>query len=144
MDTPTNSAPSAPMAATAARVASLNPVSAKPNAKETPEHISQSLSSNAGSVREVASQVAQTRKSSINNLQSVAEAIDEAVEVLNNALSKKNTSAVIRRDEQLNRYLVTIKDKESGEVVREIPDEALLKFARNLEELRGILFDETL
>jgi len=40
--------------------------------------------------------------------------------------------------------LVTIKDKESGEVVREIPSEALLKFARNLQELRGILFDETL
>jgi len=40
--------------------------------------------------------------------------------------------------------LVTIKDKESGEIVREVPPEALLKFARNLEELKGILFDETL
>ena len=69
--------------------------------------------------------------------------MEEAVEVLNQALSLKNTSAVIRRDEQLNRYLVTIKDKESGEIVREIPDEALIKFARNLQELRGILFDET-
>jgi len=59
-------------------------------------------------------------------------------------LSKRHTSAQIRRDDQLNRFLVTIKDKDSGEVVREIPAEALLKFARNLEELKGILFDETL
>ena len=60
------------------------------------------------------------------------------------ALSRKNTSAQIRRDEELNRFLVTIKDKDSGEIVREVPPEALLKFARNLEELKGILFDETL
>jgi len=77
-------------------------------------------------------------------LRSVSNSIEEAVEVLNEALSRKSTSALIRRDEELNRYLVTIRDKESGEVVREIPDEALLKFARNLQELKGILFDETL
>ena len=96
------------------------------------------------SIREVAAEVAEGKESSLNALESVSDSIDEAVEVLNEALSRKHTSAVIRRDEQLNRFLVTIKDKESGEVVREIPSEALLKFARNLQELRGILFDETL
>ena len=74
---------------------------------------------------------------------SVTESIDDAVEVLNEALSRKHTSAQIRKDEELNRFLVTIKDKES-EIVREVPPEALLKFARNLEELKGILFDQTL
>ena len=94
----------------------------------------------------VASTVAEAKEGrlrSLSNLQGVAESIDDAIEVLNQALSLKNTAAVIRRDEELNRYLVTIKDKDSGEIVREIPDEALLKFARNLQELRGILFDET-
>ena len=96
------------------------------------------------SVREVAVEAAEGKSNSLKTLESVSASIDEAVEVLNEALSRKHTSAVIRRDEQLNRFLVTIKDKESGEVVREIPSEALLKFARNLQELRGILFDETL
>ena len=96
------------------------------------------------SVREVAAEAAEGKSNSLKTLESVSASIDEAVEVLNEALSRKHTSAVIRRDEQLNRFLVTIKDKESGEVVREIPSEALLKFARNLQELRGILFDETL
>ena len=95
------------------------------------------------SVLAVAAEAKEEKVKSLNALQSVSQAIDDAVEVLNQALSLKNTAAVIRRDEQLNRYLVTIKDKESGEIVREIPDEALLKFARNLQELRGILFDET-
>ena len=95
------------------------------------------------SVASLAADAEEGKLRSLSNLQTVSESIDDAVEVLNQALSLKNTSAIIRRDEQLNRYLVTIKDKESGEIVREIPDEALIKFARNLQELRGILFDET-
>ena len=99
---------------------------------------------NKAQIAEVANTVQQERVESLNTLRSVADSIEEAVEVLNEALSRKSTSASIRRDEDLNRYLVTIRDKESGEVVREIPDEALLKFARNLQELKGILFDKTL
>ncbi len=96
------------------------------------------------SVAQVAADAAEGKIKSLSTLASVSESIDDAVEILNEALSRKNTSAQIRRDEQLNRFLVTIKDEVSGEIVREIPDEALLKFARNLEELKGILFDETL
>ena len=95
------------------------------------------------SITSVAAEAEQEKLRSLGTLQSVNESIDDAVEVLNQALSLRNTAASITRDEELNRYLVTIRDKESGEVVREIPDEALIKFARNLQELRGILFDET-
>jgi len=95
------------------------------------------------SVAALAAEAEVGKLKSLSALETMTESMEDAVEVLNQALSLKNTSAVIRRDEQLNRYLVTIKDRESGEVVREIPDEALLKFARNLQEMRGILFDET-
>jgi flagellar protein FlaG len=91
----------------------------------------------------VAAQAEEGKTRSLSTLASVTQSIDDAVEVLNQALSMKSTAAFIRRDEDLNRYLVTIKDKDSGEIVREIPDEALIRFARNLQELRGILFDET-
>ena len=37
-----------------------------------------------------------------------------------------------------------IADEVSGEVVREIPSEAILKFSRNLQELKGLIFDESL
>ena len=97
----------------------------------------------AVSVTAVAEDAAKEKMKSLEDLKMVSESIQDAVQVLNEALSLKHTSAVIRHDEELNRYLVTIKDKESGEVVRQIPDEALLKFARNLAEMRGILFDET-
>ena len=95
------------------------------------------------SIAAVAAQAEEGKVRSLSTLASVTKSIDDAVEVLNQALSLKSTAAFIRRDEELNRYLVTIKDKDSGEIVREIPDEALIKFARNLQEMRGILFDET-
>lgn len=95
------------------------------------------------SMASLAADAEKGRLKSLSALEGVTESIDDAIQVLNQALSLKNTAAVIRRDEDLNRYLVTIKDKDSGEIVRQIPDEALLKFARNLQELRGILFDET-
>ena len=95
------------------------------------------------SMASVVARAEEGKLKSLSTLQSVSESIDDAIQVLNQALSLKSTAAVIRRDSELNRYLVTITDKDSGEIVREIPDEALLKFARNLQELRGILFDET-
>lgn len=115
---------------------------ARPEAPAQPE-ISKSTLPDV-SVADVAAHAAEEKVKSLSTLASVTETIDDAVEVLNEALSRKHTSAQIRRDEELNRFLVTIKDKESGEIVREVPPEALLKFARNLEELKGILFDATL
>ena len=131
-------APQADLASSkAARTAQARPdATPKP---ETPERAMPKVS-----VAEVAADAAEGKVKSLSTLASVTESIDDAVEVLNEALSRKHTSAQIRRDEELNRFLVTIKDKESGEIVREVPPEALLKFARNLEELKGILFDETL
>ena len=60
----------------------------------------------------VAAEAEQGKLRSLSTLQSVNESIDDAVEVLNQALTLRNTAASISRDEELNRYLVTIRDKE--------------------------------
>ncbi|MDB2365740.1 flagellar protein FlaG [Luminiphilus sp.] len=130
--------------AAAIRQSNSAPVEQRERAPRPVANVSQSQASVPNtSVRSVAAEAEQEQLRSLATLQSVSESIDDAVEVLNQALTLRNTAASISRDEELNRYLITIKDKESGEVVREIPDEALIKFARNLQELRGILFDET-
>ena len=79
---------------------------------------------------------------SLEVLTSISEDLSDAIVVLNESLAKTPTRAVISKDEELNRFIVKIADKQSGEIVREIPSEALLKFARQLKELKGILFDE--
>ena len=75
-------------------------------------------------------------------ISNVAGELDEAIQILNESLAKTPTKAMISRDEELNRFIVKIADKQSGEIVREIPPEALLNFARHLQELKGLLFDE--
>ena len=95
-------------------------------------------------ITEVADQAAAERKSSLNSLDQMADELREAITALNAALDKTRTRAIITRDEELNRFVVRIADEKSGEVVREIPSEAVLKFARNLQELKGLIFDKSL
>lgn len=94
-------------------------------------------------IAELATKVSVEKEESIESLDEMAHELRDAISALNSALAKTPTSALITRDESLNRYIVRIADKTSGETVREIPSEALLKFARNLQELKGIIFNET-
>ena len=45
-------------------------------------------------------------------------------------------------EEENRRYVVQIRDSESGELIRQIPPEHLLEASRRLNELRGLLFDD--
>mgnify|MGYP001330598287 CR=1 FL=1 len=92
----------------------------------------------------IAASTAKEKARLVETLKENTREIEEAIETLNNALATSPTSAKISRDADLNRFIVKITDDVSGEIVREIPSEALLKFARNLRELKGLLFDKAL
>jgi len=108
--------------------------------------VAEKLSSATNAIKEVATENARVAEAkqdkSVALLTSVTRELEEAITVLNESLAKTPTRAVISKDEVLNRFIVKIADKRSGEIVREVPPEALLKFARQLQELKGILFDE--
>jgi len=109
--------------------------------------VAKKLSSATNAIKEVATENARVAEAkqdkSVALLTSVTQELEEAITVLNESLAKTPTRAVISKDEVLNRFIVKIADKRSGEIVREVPPEALLKFARQLQELKGILFDES-
>jgi len=112
-----------------------------PNRKLAPE-VDVAVNTNLGEpIDSLASEAKSDRESSLRSIEGVAEDIREAIDTLNSALEKAPTKAIISRDEQLNRFIVKIADERSGEIVREIPSEAVLKFARNLQEIKGLLFD---
>ena len=96
------------------------------------------------SIASVAEQTRTGKAQSLDSLTELSEEIKEAIATLNNVLERSPTKAIIFRDDQLNRYIVKIADKNSGEIIREIPSEAMLKFARNLREIKGLLFDKAL
>lgn len=52
------------------------------------------------------------------------------------------TEAQFTIERELNMIIIKIKDRETGEIVRQIPPEVAVRIAKNLQELMGILFDE--
>lgn len=66
----------------------------------------------------------------------------KAVDRLVQLIQGTNTTVERSVHEGTNHILYKVKDKESGEVIREIPEEKLLDAAARLMELSGILIDE--
>jgi flagellar protein FlaG len=93
-------------------------------------------------ITKIANEATQEKSKTLAVIEDFASDVEDAIDMLNQALEKAPTKAIIARDESLNRYIVKVADENSGEVIRELPSEAILKFARNLQELKGLLFDE--
>lgn len=81
------------------------------------------------------------REAAVAVLSEVSADIEEALTVLNQTLSVGPTHASISKDNELNTFVIRIFDDESGDVIREIPNEAMQRFARNLKQIQGLLFD---
>ena len=121
-----------------------SPASPQRVAAENPVPEIKAAASLKESIRSVAEKADSGREDTLRSITNVADDIEEAIETLNDALAKAPTKAIISHDDQLNRYIVKIADERSGEVIREVPSEAVLKFARNLQEIKGLLFDKAL
>ncbi|CAI4171667.1 Flagellar biosynthesis protein FlaG [Alteromonas macleodii] len=62
--------------------------------------------------------------------------LDEAVKKVSDFLSAQNRDLLFNVDEQTQRTVVTVKDSSSGEVIRQIPSEEILKLADRIQELQ--------
>ena len=47
-------------------------------------------------------------------------------------------------DEVSKRIMVSVTDRRTGEVIRQVPSEAILKVAHNIEALKGVIFDKNI
>ena len=72
------------------------------------------------------------------------ERVREAVKEINKELSSLQSELGFSVDKVANDIVVTVKRKESGEVVRQIPSETVLKLAHNFEKLKGVFLDDFL
>ena len=68
--------------------------------------------------------------------------IREKVAELERALPKTSNALSFSVDEVLNRAVITVIDKKSGEVVRTLPSEEVLRFVHNIDKLRGVIFED--
>lgn len=70
------------------------------------------------------------------------ENLKQAIEELNRHLADSGRTLGIRMDDVLNTPVVTVKNTKTGEVVRQIPSEAVIRVAHTFEQLKGLLVDE--
>jgi flagellar protein FlaG len=69
--------------------------------------------------------------------------LEEAVQQLNEQSRRNGRDLNFRVDEAVDRTVITVRSKHSGEVVRQIPSETVLKVAHSIEDMKGLLLNET-
>ena len=69
------------------------------------------------------------------------ESLAEVVEMLQKALPAKSNSLRFQMDEVLDRPVVSVIDEKSGELIRQLPSDEVIRAAHNIEKMRGIIFD---
>ena len=72
------------------------------------------------------------------------ENIQLAIDRLNQQLKANGRDLSFQMDEELNRPIIIVRNIETGEVVRQIPTEAVVRMAQSIEEGKGLLFNESL
>jgi flagellar protein FlaG len=74
----------------------------------------------------------------------IREDLRRVIEQLNEQVQKNGRGLVFSVDERLNRQVITVRSTTTGEIVRQIPNEVVLKVAHNIEDVKGLLLDGAL
>jgi flagellar protein FlaG len=69
-------------------------------------------------------------------------AVQEAVAEMNRHMQSQNRNLAFQVDDVANRTVVTVRHQQTGEVVRQIPDESVLRVAHNIEAMKGLMHDK--
>ena len=67
--------------------------------------------------------------------------VEEAVSILTHQLKQTNRGLGFRMDEVLNTPVVTVISESTGEVVRQIPNEVVVRVAHNIERMKGFFIN---
>ena len=86
--------------------------------------------------------VAVPKKTSVN-LEEGIKKMQEIVDRMNQEMQAQKRGLSFSYDNAINTHVVTVKSATSGEVIRQIPTEVVVRVAHSLEKLKGLLFDDT-
>ena len=84
----------------------------------------------------------ESKTSSAKKMEDLQVQLKETIESLNIKMEMKSSNLSFSVDEISDRVMVTIVDDKTGEKVRQVPAEAIIKVAHNMEALKGVIFDE--
>ena len=68
--------------------------------------------------------------------------LHEAIARLNEQVERNGRGLNFALDERLNRPVITVRSTASGEIIRQIPNEVVIKVAHSIEDIKGLLTDQ--
>jgi flagellar protein FlaG len=68
--------------------------------------------------------------------------LEEAIDRINEMVSDGGRGLHFSIDNATNSPVILVKNRESGEVIRQIPNEVVIKVAHSIEDLKGMLHNE--
>ena len=71
---------------------------------------------------------------------SLRQQLDTAVEELNTQMSKTGRALGFSYDKAASQPVITVTNKDTGEILRQIPSSAVLNVAHSIESMKGILY----
>lgn len=77
------------------------------------------------------------------NTEEMKHNLQEAISRLNEMMRDGGRGLNFSVDEKLGRPIVLVKNDQTGEVIRQIPNEVVVRVAHSIEDLKGILHNNT-
>lgn len=93
-------------------------------------------------VKPQATTVERVQNLSIDDSEETKAKVQEAVDKMNEMLDVNNSASKFMYHEGLERYYVTVVDRETEEVVKEIPPKRLLDAFYEMQKMLGMIVDE--
>ena len=90
----------------------------------------------------VAADISDQKSRSSQEIKDVQARLEDTIRSLNIKMEVKSSHLNFSVDEISDRVMVTVTNKDTGEIVRQVPADAILKVAHNMEALKGVIFDE--
>ena len=94
------------------------------------------------STAEVAANLSEQKILSAESIEKLRDQLERTIESINVDLKLSETNLSFAVDKVSDRVLVSVVNEDTGETVRQVPAEAILKVAHNIEALKGVLFDD--
>lgn len=127
-----------PVTGGAKRPESAGPAANAPSAEEIRRRVAELVPNQLEQVQEGPTTEEAEGKASADE---VVKRLKEAAEKTNAYFRRTDTRLQFEVGEQTGRTIIRVIDKQSGEVVRQIPPENLVRLSEQLEELKGLLFE---
>jgi flagellar protein FlaG len=88
-------------------------------------------------------QISNVNKQSLETLLINSKELDHALEKLTQLADNSGRALGFSKDQAVSGPVITVTDKDTGEVVRQIPTEVVVRVAHSIEKMKGLLFDQS-